>query len=173
MSRPTRRPGTSHLTLRKRIPAAVLDKARGRTVAITFPDHGQEQGFTAEATPGKSEVTFSLRTRSTEVAKARTGLAEAHLQTFFDGLKQGPKQLTKKEAVAIAGDWHREHVAKFEDDPGEPRQWAVMKEFYSPEQVLELGSSARRLLIQPDAFYLRKKMALMCNEPWRNMASQG
>ncbi|MFG1433393.1 DUF6538 domain-containing protein [Xanthobacter sp. V2C-8] len=120
MSRPTRRSGSSFLTFRKRIPADLRDRARGRPVLIRFPAHGSEPECTVAATLGASEVTFSLRTGDPHVAKARTGIAEAHLQRLFASLRTAPTRLTHKQVIALAGAWYREFVEKLEDDPGKP-----------------------------------------------------
>lgn len=120
MSRPTRRSGSSVLTYRKRVPADLRDKARGGPVLIRFPAHGHEPECTVTATLGASEVTFSLRTRDPHVAKARTGIAEAHLQRLFASFRAAPARLTHKQVIALAGAWYRDFVEKLEDDPGKP-----------------------------------------------------
>lgn len=71
MSRPVRRQGTSVLTFRKRIPADLRGKVRGRPVSIRFPARGSDPECTVAATLGAAEVAFALRTRDPHVAKAR------------------------------------------------------------------------------------------------------
>lgn len=128
MSRPTRRSGSTILAFRKRIPADLRDRARGRVVLIRFPAHGQEAECTVTATIGASEVTFSLRTRDPHAAKARTGIAEAHLQQLFASLRAAPARLTHKQVIALAGAWYREFVEKLEDDPGQPFVFERLRE---------------------------------------------
>ncbi|WP_454915358.1 DUF6538 domain-containing protein [Xanthobacter sediminis] len=118
MPRPTYRNGSSNLTLRKCIPADLRGKVTGQSVLIHFPAHGHEPECTVAATLGATEVTFSLRTRDPQTAKARTGIAEDHLQRLFVGLRAGPTRLTQKQAVALAGTWYRDFVGRLEDDPG-------------------------------------------------------
>ncbi|MFH3480250.1 DUF6538 domain-containing protein [Xanthobacter variabilis] len=118
MPRPTHRHGSSNLTFRKRIPADLRGRVTGQSVLIHFPAHGHEPECTVAATLGASEVTFSLRTRDPQTAKARTGIAEDHLQRLFVSLRTGPTRLSQKQAVALAGAWYRGFVARLEDNPG-------------------------------------------------------
>jgi len=125
MSRPTRRQGTSILTFRKRIPADLRGEVRGQSIRIRFPAHSSDPECTVTATLGPAEVTFSLRTRDPHVAKARTGIAEDHLQRLFASLRAAPARLTHKQVIALAGTWYRDFVEFLEEDPGKP--WVLAR----------------------------------------------
>lgn len=159
MSRPVRLPHTSVLTFRKRIPADLRGKVTGRQVRIAFPAHGAEPECTVTATLGAAEVKFSLHTRDPQVATARSGLAEDHLQRLFASLRCGPVRLTQKQVTALAGAWYRGFVGSLEDDPGPVVVWERFQQSFSPEVVLELKHPRRALMIDPDTFFLRNAMA--------------
>ena len=126
MSRPAKRSGSTNYQYRKRVPADVQEAARGQRLVITFPAEAQgESDDTAIVTFGK-EAKFSLKTRDPLIAKVRTGLATAQLEKFFDGLRNGPRHLTHKECVALAGIIRNKFIADWKDDPGEPDNWDLM-----------------------------------------------
>lgn len=128
MPSPSRRSETSVLWFRKRVPTDILTRARGYPVVISFPAVGSEPSHVVTATIGR-EVNFSLRTRSPSVAKARTGLAEAHLQKLWEALRNGPRPLTHRQRVALSGEVYNLFAQRFEEDPGSPDQWAAVKAF--------------------------------------------
>lgn len=124
MTRPTKRTDSSFLTFRKRIPADLQKKARGRHVTFQFPEVGSDNpAFTVMALMGKEEVKVSLRTRDPAVAKARSGVAEAHLQQVWAAIRSGPKRLTHKQIVALSGEIYRDFTTAIEDDPGSAALW--------------------------------------------------
>jgi hypothetical protein len=126
MSRPAKRSGSTNYQYRKRVPADVQVAAHGQRLVITFPAEAQgEPDDTAIVTFGK-EAKFSLKTRDPLIAKVRTGLATAQLEKFFDGLRNGPRYLTHKECVALAGIVRNKFIADWKDDPGEPDNWDLM-----------------------------------------------
>jgi len=100
-----RRRGSRNDQFRERIPADVIELARGRTVVVEIAGRKFEKriGLTA------AEVTFSLRTPSAVEAKRRHADASSQLKTFYEGLRglQRPIRLTHEECVRLAGDLFR------------------------------------------------------------------
>ena len=60
---------------------------------------------------------LSLRTKDPALARTRFTEAYGALVRHWGVLRAGPKLLTHKQLVALAGDVYRERVAHFEDDP--------------------------------------------------------
>jgi hypothetical protein len=88
MARPVRRPDTSFIHFRKRVPADIQRLARGKTVTFVLPTHDPaEPEIVTNVTLG-AEVKFSLRTRDPTLAKSRAGLAAAQFERFCDGLRR-------------------------------------------------------------------------------------
>src|SRR6185437_6903741 len=126
MPRPIRRQSTSYHWFRKRVPTDIVRSARGDTVLVTFPSSGEDPEVTVSAKLG-AEINFSLRTRNPRTAKARTGIATAHLEQLFERLRAGPTPLSQKQCVALSGEVYRLFVDQFEDNPGVPETWAAVK----------------------------------------------
>jgi integrase len=126
MARPTSRPNSSFYQFRKRVPADVLERARGQRVTIPSEEIGGAD-LTASVTIGP-ELKFSLQTRDPALAKTRTGLATAQLQRLFDTIRSGPQPLSHKQRLALAGVLRQEMIADFEDNPGDPESWDLMRE---------------------------------------------
>ncbi|HVJ44368.1 MAG TPA: tyrosine-type recombinase/integrase [Dongiaceae bacterium] len=122
MTRPTKRTESSFLTFRKRVPADIMAKAKGQSITIQFPAEGSHNAATIAAKIG-SEIKFSLRTREPSLAKTRTGIAEAHLQRTWEAIRSGPRKLTHKQVVALAGRLYKAFALSLEDDPGSPAVW--------------------------------------------------
>ena len=124
MPSPMKRPQSSMFLFRRRIPSDVLSKARGRTIRIPVGDRVIEKRVGAKA----AEVGFSLGTRDPAEAKAREAAALAHLDKAWDALRNGPKRLTKREAVALSGEIYRDWIESAGDDPGSPELWQQINE---------------------------------------------
>jgi hypothetical protein len=93
MTRPTRRPRSSFLQFRKRVPADIQAAANGRRFLVHFPAAASgEPPAVARAALGGREVKFSLQTRDPATAKERTGLATAHLERLYVGIRNGPRR---------------------------------------------------------------------------------
>jgi integrase len=71
----------------------------------------------------KREEKCSLRTRDPDEAKIRHALKAAEVRQRWSGLKEGPRTLTQKEAVALAGEFYRKMVARHEENPVPARRW--------------------------------------------------
>ena len=69
---------------------------------------------------------FSLQTRDPATAKERTSLATAHLERLYVAIRQGPRPLTNKEAVALAGLVYEAFATSVEDEPGPASVWAAI-----------------------------------------------
>ncbi|HEX6957772.1 MAG TPA: DUF6538 domain-containing protein [Ferrovibrio sp.] len=123
MTRPAKRPDSTFLIFRKRVPADLQQKARGRTVTFQFPEAGEANPAVAVTVTMGDFVKVSLRTREPSVAKARAGMAEAHLQQVWEAIRSGPKRLTQKQIVALSGEIYRAFAETLEDDPGAAAMW--------------------------------------------------
>ncbi len=128
MARPTRRPESTVYAFRSRVPADVLQVARGRTMTFSFPSEGGEPEHVAVATAGEV-VKFSLRTRNPAIAKSRNGIATAHLERQWEALRSGPTPLSHKQIFALSGEIYRLFVERFEEEPGSSEMWAAVKAF--------------------------------------------
>lgn len=128
MPRPTRRPKSTFHIFRARVPADVMEAARGRTLAFPFPAEAGEREHVVFATAG-DEVKFSLRTRDPSVAKSRHGIALAHLEKQWSAIRSGPKALSHRQIIALSGEVYRLFVDRFEENPGTPEMWASVKAF--------------------------------------------
>jgi integrase len=113
--------------LRVRVPADVPSSKDG--IAITLPVGSKLRRITM-----KDFVKVSLETREPRIAKERFSTAYAALQTVWKTLKDGPKPLTHKQSLAIAGEIRAAFIEAFDDDPGSVHRW---------QRVLTANTSAR------------------------------
>ena len=72
---------------------------------------------------------FSLRTRDSSVAKARHGIALAHLEKQWSAIRNGPQPLSHRQIIALSGEVYRLFANRFEENPGTPEMWASVKAF--------------------------------------------
>lgn len=154
MSRPVRLSHTSYLSFRKRIPADLRNQARGQVVRITFPAHGADPEHTATATLGATEVKFSLRTRDPDTAKARTGIAEGHLQRLFQNLRAGGRL---RLPISRRWPWQGHGIGSL--SPG-----------------MSLNNPSRDLMIDPDRYFILRKgqpQDYKQSCPWHPFKRQG
>ncbi|KQP63972.1 hypothetical protein ASF52_20465 [Methylobacterium sp. Leaf112] len=98
-----KRQGSTAHQLIQRISADVLPKVRGRLLAIPMGDSVVEKTITAK----DADVRTSLRTRDPQEAKARQAVAVAYPEGVWRSVREGPKRLTHKETVALAGEAYR------------------------------------------------------------------
>jgi hypothetical protein len=103
MPRPMKRPGSTYHQLVQRIPADVAEKARGLTLAIPI---GETVARIA-ITPTRVDIRTSLRTRDPQEAKARQAVAVAYLEGVWRSVREGPRKLTHKETIALAGEVYK------------------------------------------------------------------
>lgn len=125
-SRPCRRDESGYLQFRKRLPSDIAKAANGKRVAFTFPSGDGYPDVVAMATL-RDHVKFSLRTRDPEIAKQRHGLATAQLQRICEGIRNGPRSLTHKQRLALAGLVYRDFIADYEDEPGNADKWELLQ----------------------------------------------
>lgn len=116
-----KRQGSTAHQLIQRIPADVLQKVRGKLLAIPVGDGVVEKTIT----PNDVDVRTSLRTRDPQEAKARQAVAVAYLEGVWRSVREGPRRLTHKEAVALAGEAYKDLVERTEDDPTIAEGWAI------------------------------------------------
>jgi integrase len=128
MARPFRRPNTSFIHFRKRVPADIQRLASGKTFTVTIPTNAADEPEIIAAVTLGTEVKFSLRTRDPSIAKYRSGLASAQFERFCANLRAGPQPLTNKQIVALAGLLRREMIADWEDNPGNPEDWEMARD---------------------------------------------
>lgn len=104
MTRPTKHPKTGVYQIRKRVPADL-------------------QGII-----GKRERIISLGTKDPEKAALEGPRVVRKIDVEFATARAalGPvRRLTNREVIAFCGDFYREMIAHFEDDPGEADGWNV------------------------------------------------
>lgn len=158
MASPMRRTGSTFIQFRKRIPQDVLAKASGTTLAIPVGDEVLHIVVSSKAT----EIQGSLRTRDPSEAKERQTVALAYLDSVWQSLREGPKRLTHKRVVALAGEAYRELVSSFEDSPGSPEMWKqlvllqikgmaedVREQWFGP--VVDQALAKHRLVVDDDS----------------------
>ena len=99
-----RRDGSQNKWFVQRIPADVRPKAIGVELAIPLGD-----GFVfVTPSEGTQAIRFSLRTADPNEIKTRQALAAAHLETFWEALRNdAPVHLTHRQATALAGELYR------------------------------------------------------------------
>jgi hypothetical protein len=127
MARPTRRKGSVNCQFRKRVPADILAKAQGRRVTFRLPSSDGNGPIIVSVTIGR-EISFSLRTSDAGCAKERQAAALLQFERWCDNFRTGPKSLTHKEQVALAGVLYSAFAKGLEDDPGPAVLWERVRE---------------------------------------------
>jgi hypothetical protein len=123
MARPMKRPNTRSEQFVQRIPVDVKAKVRGLKLAI--PVGAQTVPLTISQTA--PDIRISLRTSDPAEAKARHAAVALYLAGVWQSVRQGPRKLTQKDTVALAGVIYREFVEAIEDDPGKSEMWASVE----------------------------------------------
>jgi integrase len=95
--------------LNVKVPKALRDTARGRTVTLPVADSHATVTIT-------DKVFLSLRTKDPDKAKARFPVAARALSAFFDALARGPQPLTRTQRTALVGDIYREAARDLDTD---------------------------------------------------------
>ncbi|MCK0197060.1 site-specific integrase [Ancylobacter sp. 6x-1] len=140
-----RREDSSYIQFRQRVPADLVGKVAGHGVVILFPAEGGDPPSAVNATIGKAEVKFSLRTRDPRVAAIRKGLAEVRLQRLYDSLRQPPRHLSTREVVALAGELYREDMALWEDNPASAAVWRKFRDAMASSRLDDEGALEREM----------------------------
>jgi hypothetical protein len=72
---------------------------------------------------GTQAIRLSLRTRDAGEAKTRQAEVAGYIERVWQSLRSNVRALTKKQAVALAGEVYKSFTAALEDDPGAPDVW--------------------------------------------------
>jgi integrase len=143
--RPMKREGSSNKYFVQRIPADVKASAAGMTLRIPVG----ETFVPVNVTDKTPTVRLSLRTSDLSEAKVRQATVAAHLERVWRSLREQPRTLTLKEAVALAGEVYKAFAGVLEDDPGEAEMWRRVREDNAAAAAGQYGMAA--LLIGDDA----------------------
>jgi integrase len=105
---------------------------------------------------GKREFKESLDTRDPDIARARWATVSARVEAELNLLRrQGREEdfdrspLTQREIRAYAGEFYRELVAKYEENPGDPSTWEKLlasNDLSVPEEERSQFAPTRRLM---------------------------
>ncbi|WP_194075177.1 DUF6538 domain-containing protein [Methylobacterium durans] len=114
-----KRKGTSFHQFVQRIPADVAAKVRGMKLAIPVGEGVANLIISEKA----KDIRTSLRTRDPQEAKSRQAAAVAYLEGLWRSVREGPRRLTHKETVALAGEVYRAWTEPLEDNPGPVERW--------------------------------------------------
>lgn len=117
--RPMKRKESSYFQFTQRIPADILQKVRGQTLALPVGSALVTRRVSQKA----NVIKLSLRTRDPVEAKIRQAKLLAHLESVWQSYRNGPRKLTHKENVALAGEVYRALVGVLENNPLTPEVW--------------------------------------------------
>jgi integrase len=139
----------------QRIPADVKARAAGCTLQIPV---GNEL-LPVRVTARTASIRVSLRTNDPSEAKVRQATIAAHLESVWRSLREEPRALTHKQAVALAGEIYKAFASAIEDDPGEPATWqrvrrdnaAALAGQYGAGSLM-LGEDARKVASLEERF---------------------
>lgn len=122
MARPVQRKGTSNGQFRLAIPADV------QRILAKLPASYRPRGW------GKAEITLTLGTADKRQIAAEHARIRVEVHARFEALRSGPRTLSQKEAVALAGEVYDGFAKGGEDNPGPASIW---------RQVLAANDAAR------------------------------
>ncbi|MCA8907575.1 MAG: tyrosine-type recombinase/integrase [Rhodospirillaceae bacterium] len=137
--RPMKRPESSKVQFVQRIPRDVLPMVRGMSLAIPVGDHVVTRRVTERA----EVVKLSLGTNDPSEAKIRQASVAAHLEGVWRAVRNGPAQLSHRQAVSLAGDAYREIVGTFEEYPRTPEFWQRHRGYLGEAQQVGASEEAR------------------------------
>jgi hypothetical protein len=124
MTRPTKRRDCGTLQFKRRTPQSLLSAQRGERIPFRFPDLA---GDTEGAAIIGAVIKVSLRTHDRYVAKLRCAILNEAIDRYTRAVATGPRRLTNKEIVALAGYWYRKGLRIWEDDPGDAEVWRLIE----------------------------------------------
>lgn len=107
--------------LRVHVPRDVIDKVRGTVVSV--PVDGLPCPITING-----PVKVSLRTKDLREAKARFAAAHAAIEAHWETVRRGPKPMSHKQSLALAGALRAAWVDAFDEEPGPPETWQNVRE---------------------------------------------
>ena len=96
--------------LNVRVPSDLAGKVRATRIRLPVEDRLVTIAVT-------DKVFLSLKTKDPTLARTRFVAAYGALVRHWEAVRTGPKPLTHKQLVALAGYAYRERVARFENDP--------------------------------------------------------
>lgn len=129
--------------LRVRVPSDLPASAKGQAVTVPVGD-----GFKQVTMTGFVKV--SLETRDPRTAKERFAKAYAALQSTWQAMKDGPKPLSHKQTMALAGEIRAAFIEAFDENPGTPERW---------RHVLEENAAAKAGRLNPLTIQTLKQQA--------------
>jgi hypothetical protein len=97
----------------------VKAKVRGMCLAVPVGDEVVRMTISDRA----QDVRLSLRTRDPQEARQRQGAVVSYLEGVWRAVREGPRRLSHKETVALAGEAYRLRLDAFGDDPGSAEAW--------------------------------------------------
>lgn len=118
--RPVKRTGASLHQFVQRIPADVKSKVRGMQLSIPIGDIIVPVTVSEKA----QDIRVSLRTRNPEEARARQVAVVAYLEGVWRAVREGPRRLSRKQVLALAGEVYYAFIEACEEDPGPSGLWA-------------------------------------------------
>lgn len=119
--------------LRVRVPSELASASTGRIIAVPI-------GETVKQVAVTNFVKVSLGTRDPKEAKRRFASAYAAVQEFWSAVKDGPKPLTQKQSLALAGEIRAAFIKAFDDNPGDAETW---------ERAIQLNDAASAGRLNP------------------------
>lgn len=137
MTRPTKRSDSSSFQFKKRTPAVLLTAKKGQRVSFDLPSTNGEP-IRASTTVG-AVLKLSLRTPDASLAKLRCAAILSQVDQLAAAVTEGPRRLSQREVVALAGIKFREAIARWGDDPGPASAWEQLRDGYAdiPSDDLE------------------------------------
>lgn len=119
--------------LRVRIPADLIKKVDGQTIILKV--NGSPQKVLL-----RKAVKVSLKTSDITTAKRHFAETYADLTAFFDAVRNGPKELSHKQSLALAGLVANAFIGAYDENPVHPDMW---------RNVLEANSLAQQGKLNP------------------------
>lgn len=109
-----------------RVPADVLERARGRSLTVPLPASGSEPESTATFKLGEF-CKGSLKTRDARTADLRRHAVIGALATLCDAIRRGPAPLSQRQITALAGEVYQHLITEHSENPGTEEEWARFK----------------------------------------------
>lgn len=153
MPRPMKRTGSSLHQFVQRIPADVKSKVRGMQLSIPIGDMLVPVTVSEKA----QDIRVSLRTRDPQEARARQAAVVAYLEGVWRAVREGPRRLSHKQVLALAGEVYRAFIEACEEDPGPSGLWASVTQANVKAQQGRFGRAA--FLIASDQEKRAKSLA--------------
>lgn len=121
--------------LRVRVPADLTKSAHGRTLSIPV-------GEVSRQVLVRDFVKVSLGTRDPREAKRLFPAAYGAVQEFWSAMREGPKALSHRQMLALAGEIRMAFIAAFDNEPGNPAMWG---------NVIKMNEAAKQAKLNPFA----------------------